>query len=95
MEIPSDACSVDTLNSSSQEDPVMIDAMETRLSSSAESQGTDLNPMMARLDALQTQQQLQGMNHPDVLFALRHMARAHRRRGEIKLSLLIEQMIQN
>jgi hypothetical protein len=50
-------------------------------------------PIMARLDALQIQQQLQGMNHPDVLFALRHLARAHRRRGEIELSDRIEEMI--
>jgi hypothetical protein len=50
-------------------------------------------PIMARLDALQMQQQLQGMNHPDVLFAWRHLARAHRRRGEIELSDRIEEMI--
>lgn len=50
-------------------------------------------PMMARLNALRIQQQLQGINHPDVLFALRHLARAHRRRGEAELADLLDEII--
>jgi hypothetical protein len=52
-----------------------------------------IQPMMARLDALQIQQQMQGMNHPDVLFALKHLARAHRRRGETQQAQLVEEML--
>lgn len=52
-----------------------------------------MRPMMARLDALQMQQKIQGMNHPDVLFSLRHLARAHRRRGEIEQARLVEEML--
>ena len=32
-----------------------------------------MQPMMARLDALQIQQELYGMNHPDVIFSLKHL----------------------
>jgi hypothetical protein len=52
-----------------------------------------IQPMMARLDALQIQQQLQGRNHPDVLFALKHLARAHHRRGETQQAQLVEEML--
>ena len=54
---------------------------------------TVMKPMMARLDALQMQQKIQGMNHPDVLFALKHLARAHRRRGELEQAKLVEEML--
>lgn len=53
-----------------------------------------IRPMMARLDALQIQQQLQGMNHPDVLFALKHLGRAHRRRGEMEQAQLVDAMLE-
>jgi hypothetical protein len=52
-----------------------------------------IKPMMARLDALQIQQQMQGMNHPDVLFALKYLAQAHRRRGEFQHAHLVEEML--
>jgi ribosomal 50S subunit-associated protein YjgA (DUF615 family) len=52
-----------------------------------------IQPMMARLDALQIQQQMQGMNHPDVLFAMKHLARAHHRRGETQQAQLVEEML--
>ena len=52
-----------------------------------------LKPMWARLDALQMQQELQGMDHPDVIFSLRHLGRAHRRRGELQQAKLVEEMI--
>jgi hypothetical protein len=52
-----------------------------------------IKPMMARLDALQIQQSIQGMNHPDVLFTLKHLARAHRRRGELEQAKLVEEML--
>jgi len=82
-------CSSDTLASPTLVDSSSMDAsMET-------SNGEWSNQVEARLDALQILQQLQGMNHPDVLFAVRHLARAHRRRGDIELSLLIEEMVQS
>jgi hypothetical protein len=34
-------------------------------------------PMMARMDALRIQQELYGMDHPDVLFSLKQLGRAH------------------
>lgn len=37
-----------------------------------------------RLDALRIQQQLQGANHPDVLFASKYLGYAHRRRAELQ-----------
>jgi hypothetical protein len=49
--------------------------------------------MLARLDALQIQQELYGMNHPDVLFSLKHLGRAHTRRGEFQQARLIEEMV--
>jgi hypothetical protein len=52
-----------------------------------------IKPMMTRLDALQIQQKIQGMNHPDVRFALKHLARAHRRRGEYEQAKLVEDML--
>lgn len=52
-----------------------------------------MQPMMARLDALQIQQELYGMNHPDVIFSLKHLGRAHRRRGEFQQARLIEEMV--
>mmetsp|Transcript_98128 Transcript_98128/g.147167 ORF Transcript_98128/g.147167 Transcript_98128/m.147167 type:complete len:104 (-) Transcript_98128:78-389(-) len=63
------------------------------LSNLDDSERSAIKPMMARLDALQIQQKIQGMNHPDVLFALKHLARAHRRRGEIEQAKLVEEML--
>jgi hypothetical protein len=37
-----------------------------------------------RLDALRIQRQLQGANHPDVLFASKYLECAHRRRAELQ-----------
>ena len=54
-----------------------------------------IKPLMARLDALQIQQQMQGMNHPDVLFALKHLAQAHRRHGEFQQAQLVEEMLRD
>lgn len=52
-----------------------------------------LRPMTTRLQALQIQQKLQGMDHPDVLFSLRGLSRAHIRRGELQQAQLVEEMI--
>jgi len=52
-----------------------------------------LRPMMARLEALQIQQELLGMDHPDVIFALRGIGKAHMRRGEFQEAQLVDEMI--
>jgi hypothetical protein len=52
-----------------------------------------MQPIMARLDALQIQQELYGMNHPDVLFSLKHLGRAHMRREEFQQARLVEEMV--
>lgn len=52
-----------------------------------------LKPMVTRLEALQIQQELQGMDHPDVIFALRGLSKAHLRRGEFREAQLVEEMI--
>ena len=50
-------------------------------------------PMTTRLQALQVQQQLQGVDHPDVLFSLKGLSKAHMRRGEYHQAKLVEEMI--
>jgi hypothetical protein len=59
----------------------------------AEERSRGMELMMARLEALQIQQKLYGMNHPDVLFSLKHLGRAHTRRGEFQQARLIEEMV--
>lgn len=52
-----------------------------------------MRPMMTRLQALQVQQELQGMDHPDVLFSLKGISKAHVRRGEYLQAQLVEEII--
>jgi hypothetical protein len=59
----------------------------------AEERSRSKKTMMARLDALQIQQELYGMDHPDVTFSLKHLGRAHTRRGEFQQARLIEEMV--
>lgn len=49
--------------------------------------------MMTRLQALQVQQELQGVDHPDVIFSLKGLSKAHMRRGEYHQAKLVEDMI--
>lgn len=49
--------------------------------------------MMTRLQALQVQQQLQGVDHPDVIFSLKGLSKAHMRRGEYHQAKLVDEMI--
>ena len=84
----------DDCSSCTFEDPATINAGQAPKTGSDGSEDMNsMNAMMARLEAIAMQQRLQGMSHPDVLFSLKHLARAHRRRGEINQSLLIEEMI--
>ena len=54
-----------------------------------------LQPMMARLNALQKQQQIQGMHHPDVLFAFKHLARAHRRHEDLEKARFVDDILRD
>ena len=79
-------CLSDTTTSAdpkSQLSSSFIDAEET----------SRMQPMTARLDAIQIQQELYGMNHPDVIFSLKHLGRAHTRRGEFQQARVIEEML--
>jgi hypothetical protein len=50
-------------------------------------------PMRTRRQALQVQQQLQGVDHPDVLFSLKGLSKVYMRRGEYLQAMLVEEMI--
>jgi hypothetical protein len=92
-----DASDLSATSSCPKEIPGKLSQTEDTATPTEEMNANELNrikPMMARLDALQIQRQRQGMNHPDVLFALKHHGRAHRRRGELQQAQLVSEMLQ-
>jgi hypothetical protein len=92
-----DVCDLSATSSCPEGTPDKFSQPEDAATPAEEMDADGLNrikPMMARLDALQIQQQMQGMNHPDVLFALKHHGRAHRRRGDLQEARLLGEMLQ-
>ena len=60
-----------------------------------ETQAQKMTPMLARLQAVEAMQELYGdTNHPDVLFSLKHLGNAHRRRGELQQAQLVDERVQ-
>ncbi|CAJ1966887.1 unnamed protein product [Cylindrotheca closterium] len=81
-----DDCTLDTLNLSGRSH----DSIKS-IQSQSETRSDSLTA--ARMSALKQLQQIEGNSHPDVLFAMKYLARAHRRNGDVVVSEQMEEII--
>jgi len=81
-----DDCTVDTLNLSARSHD-SIGSVRSENETRSESLTT------ARMSALKQLQEIEGNSHPDVLFAMKYLARAHRRNGDVVVSQQMEEII--
>ena len=81
-----DDCTVDTLNLSGR-------SHDSIKSIRSESETRSESLTAARMSALKQLQQIEGNSHPDVLFAMKYLARAHRRNGDVVISQQMEEII--
>lgn len=81
-----DDCTVDTLNLSGR-------SHDTIRSVRSENETRSESVTTARMDALKQLQQIEGNSHPDVLFAMKYLARANRRNGDVHVSEQMEEII--
>lgn len=81
-----DDITVDTLTLSGR-------SLESVVSGRSENETKSESVIAARMDAVKQLQGIEGNSHPDVLFAMKYLARAHRRNGDLLVSQQMEEII--